>query len=210
MRRGRSLSLKWIISEMGRRTLACGDPRMEPGTSLMDWKSKTKQWGLKGDIPLIGDYDGDGKTDVTVWRPSIGYWFIIQSSTNKVVQQQFGLPTDVPVPGDYDGDGKTDIAVWRPSNGFWYIIQSSTHKIVSQQFGLPTDIPVPGDYDGDGKTDIAVWRPSTGMWYIIQSSNNKIVSKQFGLPTDKPVQGITTATAGATSRCGGHRPECGT
>ncbi len=139
-----------------------------------------------------GDYDGDGKTDFTVWRPSTGQWLIIPSSNpGSPIIQYWGLNGDVPVPGDYDGDGKTDFAVWRPSTGQWFIIPSSNPgSPITQSWGLNGDIPAPGDYDGDGKTDFAVWRPSTGQWFIIPSSNpgNPIV-QSWGLTGDVPVPG---------------------
>ena len=75
------------------------------------------------------DFDGDSKTDIAVYRPSSGVWFILQSSNGYdqglYKAYKWGDPTDIPVPGDYDGDGKTDIAVWRPGDGVWYILQSS-------------------------------------------------------------------------------------
>src|SRR4029079_15820059 len=73
--------------------------------------SSTEQWGLRGDVPVPGDYDGDGKQDAAVWRLSNGTWYITLSSSSQVVTRQWGLPGDVPVPADFDGDGKTDYAV---------------------------------------------------------------------------------------------------
>jgi hypothetical protein len=63
------------------------------------------------------DYDGDGKADLSVFRPSAGSWYISNSSNNQFIAIQFGVAEDKPLVGDFDGDGKSDLTVFRPSNG---------------------------------------------------------------------------------------------
>jgi hypothetical protein len=88
-------------------------PRGNPGTPLIQ-----PSWGVPGNVPVSGDYDGDSKTDFAVWRPSTGEWWIVPSSNPEgPYVQHWGTLGDIPVPGDYDGLGKTNLAVWRPWNG---------------------------------------------------------------------------------------------
>lgn len=129
------------------------------------------------------DFDGDGKADISVFRPNDGNWYILNSSNNGFSATNFGLSGDVITPADYDGDGKADISVYR--NGIWYLLRSRD-GFTAIQFGLTGDRPQPGDYDGDGRADIAVWRPSDRVWYI-QKSTDGFTSTQFGLSTDRPV-----------------------
>ncbi len=134
------------------------------------------------------DFDGDGRADLAIWRPSEGNWWIAKS-TGGTTTRQWGVNGDVPVPGDYDGDGKIDLAVWRASEGGkWYVVLSSGAEYPDIRWGIRGDIPVPGDYDGDGKSDPAVWRPSNSTWYIIQSSNGFQRVSQWGAVGDIPLE----------------------
>jgi hypothetical protein len=132
-------------------------------------------------------FDGDALSDLSVWRPSNGTWFIRNSSNGSTTAVGWGVSGDKLAPGDYDGDGRTDIAVWRPSTGVWFIRNSSNGSTTSLGWGVSTDVAVPGDYDGDGRTDIAVWRPSNGVWNIRNSSNGSVTTPGWGTTGDQPV-----------------------
>lgn len=128
------------------------------------------------------DFDGDGRSDVSVFRPSDRIWYLNQSA-NGFSATQFGLSSDRITPADYDGDGKTDISVYR--DGIWYWLKSSDNSFNAVQFGLPDDIPVPADYTGDGRAELAIYR--NGTWWTLNLTNNQTQVVNFGLAADKPV-----------------------
>lgn len=144
---------------------------------------------VNGKFRMAFDFDGDRRSDISVFRPSSGYWYISNSSNNVFRAEAFGTTGDQIVPGDYDGDGKTDIAVWRSSNGYWYTLDSSNNSFRATQFGQAGDIPTAGDYDGDGKTDLVVYRPSNNYFYLLYSSDNSFHFQYWGQSGDVPVIG---------------------
>jgi uncharacterized delta-60 repeat protein len=133
------------------------------------------------------DFDGDGKADVSLFRPSEGNWYLLQSTAG-FLGFHFGASSDKIAPADYDGDGKTDFGVFRPSENTWYL-QNSTTGFTAANFGIAEDIPQPGDFDGDGKAEIALWRPSEGNWYTMNLATGETTGFHFGTTGDKPVVG---------------------
>ena len=139
-----------------------------------------------GDAPARPqfDFDGDGKTDISVFRN--GVWHL-QRSQFGFTSVNWGIGSDKFAPADFDGDGKTDLTVYRPSNGEWSVFNSATHTISIVNFGAPEDLPRPADFDGDGRADICVWRPSNGVWYRLNSSNGQFAATAFGQQGDAPL-----------------------
>ena len=144
-----------------------------------------------GECPTTGsaraDFDGDGRTDISVFRQSNGIWYQ-QRSTEGFTGYAWGLSTDVLVPGDYDGDGRTDGAIYRVNaDGAlpdFYVLRSSDFTVMGVSWGYPGDVPAIGDFDGDGRTDYGVFRQVTGVWYILAATGENII---FSNPGDTPV-----------------------
>ncbi|HQU92322.1 MAG TPA: PQQ-dependent sugar dehydrogenase, partial [Pyrinomonadaceae bacterium] len=132
------------------------------------------------------DFDGDGGSDLSVYRPDIGMWFWYSPLTGAGLSKEFGISTDIPVAEDYDGDGKTDIAVFRPEIGYWFVIRSSDFTVQMEEWGTVGDIPSPGDFTGDRRANLTVYRPSSGLWWVLKDDDSYDVV-QWGAAEDHPV-----------------------
>ncbi len=140
-------------------------------------------WGQTGDVSAPFDFDGDGRMDAMVRRPSGQIW-ILQSSNLATAVITFGSTTDLLAVGNWDGDLTEDIGIFR--NGTWWIRGTTTGSVSVRSFGLSTDMVTQGDWDGDGQTDLAVWRSSTGQYWLVRSTAGNVVA-QWGALNDYPV-----------------------
>jgi hypothetical protein len=155
-------------------------------------------WGIPTDKVISGDFDGDLKSDVAVWRPgapNVAAFYILNSNGFTLNQQVFGQTGDDPtVVGDYDGDGKTDVATYRAgAQSFWYYrgsLANPAGNITYTPWGTTGDAPAPGDYDGNGRADFSVQRVSgLPTFYTRLSTGVNLPPTVFGLANDFVVPG---------------------
>jgi len=147
----------------------------------------TNATGTPGLAAARFDFDGDHKSDASIFTPGTARWTYAASGNGNTAESfSFGRATDKLVAADYDGDGVTDRAVFRPENGQWYWLGSASNEYRITQWGQAGDIPLAGDFDGDNLADMVVFRPSNGTWYMNRTREGFAVF-QFGVSTDKPV-----------------------
>ena len=143
----------------------------------------TLKYGVTGSTQAA-DFDRDSKADISVFRPSNGTWYSLDSITGDLREVRWGLSSDIPLAGDFDFDQYTDQAVFRPSSGDWYVNRSKPPLgLKAFHWGVAGDIP---QVFKDGPFSyVAVFRPSNGTWYI--RFNDVFPPIKFGLPGDVPV-----------------------
>jgi len=149
----------------------------------------TVTFGRAFDEPLLGDWNGDGQTDVGVRTPRAST-FKLKTPTG-VSRVKFGLPSDIPVSGDWDGNGTTEIGVRRAADAtFWpRLADGSTAPV---WLGDADDLPVTGDWDGNRTTDLGVYDQATATFTLrtlTPEGLSVLAIVQFGAPGDLPVTG---------------------
>jgi hypothetical protein len=166
----------------------------------------SKAWGNQGlgDVPMLADFDGDRRVDLTVWRASTGMWYWLTSGSGYDYAAQRGAQWgnqslgDQPFLADMDADGKSDLVVWRASTGTWYWITSTygydPHMAWSAQWGSQgmADVPMLSDLDGDGRAELIVWRPFSGTYFWLTSASgysyNAQKQREWGTFGDIPIR----------------------
>jgi hypothetical protein len=154
-------------------------------------------FGAPGDMPLVGDWDGDGVTTIGLYRPSTSTFYLRNSNTagfpDITASLGDGPNGDLPIVGDWNGDGVTTIGVYRPSTSTFYLRNSNTSGFpdLIVPFGAPGDLPVVGDWDGDGTTTVGLYRPSGNLFFLRNSNTTGFpdLIVPFGAPGDLPVVG---------------------
>lgn len=187
------------------------------GMWLDNWavkNSSTPEW-----VPLTGDFNGDGKTDICAYLPSQGQWYVAASlgssfTSNGLWLDAFAIentstPEWRPFVGDFDGNGKSDICAYSPSQGQWWVALSTGSAFVSSGLWLdafaiensstPQWRPVIGYFNNDGKSDICAYLPSSGEWWVATSSGSAFVNgsrwlnnwavENFSTPEWRPLAG---------------------
>lgn len=169
---------------------------------------QTINFGQPGDVPVVGDWNGDGIKDAGVFRPNAGQFVIkkltiiftcnpicVPSGTSLTLTINFGQVGDLPVAGDWDADGVESVGIFRPSTGQFLLTDDNVANPTidhTVNFGQNGDLPIGGDWNSDGKDTIGVYRPSVGTFFL---TNQDVLGPTidivavFGVAEDLPVAG---------------------
>ena len=172
-----------------------------PSNGLVYMKNKNEtgfadialNYGLPGDYPVVGDWDGNGTTTVGIYR---GNTFFLRNENTigfATIVFDFGQVGDQPIAGDWDGDGVDTIGVIRPSLSQFFLRNSNDAGPADMTFvlGNPGDVGVAGDWNGDGLDSTGVFRPANGIIYLKDQNTTGFAdyALNYGIPGDKPVMG---------------------
>lgn len=152
-------------------------------------KNRFVTFGTSADEPVLGDWDGDGRTDLGVRRPETSQFML--RTVGGLVRVDYGLPADKPVAGDWDGDGIDQVGVFRPLTRTFYLLQADGSTL-EVEFGHADSLPVVGDWDGDGVSDLGVYDTTTASFTLRTVDREGVETfthTAVGSPGDLPVVG---------------------
>jgi hypothetical protein len=140
-----------------------------------------------GDTPVIGDWDGNGTSNIGVFRRSSPPSFYLKRPGRTPLSIGFGRPTDQPISGDWNGDGSIEVGVRRPSS-MSFLLRNRDGSSTSVPLGRLSDFGLTGDWNGDRRTDLGVWHPSTQV-FTLRAADGTTRTVTFGSLGDRPVTG---------------------
>ncbi len=148
-------------------------------------------YGVAGDIPVVGDWNGDGTDSVGIYRGGVFFLRNANSTGFADFQFAFGTVGDVPIAGDWDGDGVDTVGLVRGNQVFLKNSNATGAPDVVFVYGSSGDIPIAGDWNGDGIDTIGAYRPTNGFVYLRNSNSEGVADVEFfyGQASDVPVAG---------------------
>jgi M6 family metalloprotease-like protein len=172
-----------------------------PSNGLLYLKNKNESgfadaalnYGLPGDYPVVGDWDGNGTVTIGIYRK--GYFYLKNSNTLGFAEVvfPFGISGDQPIAGDWNGDGTDTIGIFRPFTGQFQLRNDNSEGPVDTRFYLGNvgDVGIAGDWDNDGIDTTGVFRPSNGIIFLKNKNEDGFadIALNYGLPGDMPVTG---------------------
>ncbi|MEP7284550.1 MAG: right-handed parallel beta-helix repeat-containing protein [Chloroflexota bacterium] len=154
--------------------------------------------GESTDLPVMGDWNGDGIDTAGVYRPSKALFFLQDSNANgSPILYNFALGTSggIPMVGDWDGNGTDGVGVFQPSTGLIFLKNGLTSGYADKTMvlGVPGDVPVAGDWDGNGVDSPGIYRPSKATFFLTNQVCNCTPSVNYvatlGVAGDSPFTG---------------------
>ncbi|MDH3307627.1 MAG: malectin domain-containing carbohydrate-binding protein, partial [Acidimicrobiia bacterium] len=141
-------------------------------------------FGIAGDRPIAGDWDGDGCDTVGIYRKDKVFLSDKLATGNAYREFFFGVRGDRPFAGDWDGDGIDTVGIYRNATGqIFYTNENPVGPIASTAndffYGIPTDQFMPGDWDGNGSDTVGIFRPSESQFYLRNTNSTGPADEQF-------------------------------
>lgn len=189
----RTLSYGWKIYQASKDASQTAQPGVffSDGTwelLLSNGELKRLHFGHSGDRPLVGDWDGDGFSEIGIFSPQDLTWNLDENLDGQpdISFRLAGMSTDdIPVVGDWDGNGTTTPAYFRPIDASWHFRNSNSdggEDWPILNLGTSTDMPLAGDWDGDGRDTIGIYRSQTGEVNLMNNLTTQPVIRYFAVP----------------------------